>query len=54
MDFLVDLAVNVGLLGLIGLERELSEILKRPVDVVPAASLKPAIAQSVASDAIAL
>jgi predicted nucleotidyltransferase len=40
--------------GLVGLERELSEILKRPVDVVPATELKPAVARRVANEAIAL
>ena len=54
VDILVDLADGVGLVGLIGLERELSEILKRPVDVVPAAGLKPSVAVPVAKDVIAL
>jgi predicted nucleotidyltransferase/DNA-binding XRE family transcriptional regulator len=54
VDILVDLADGVGVVGLVGLERELSEILKRPVDVVPAAGLKPAVAKHVADEAIAL
>jgi predicted nucleotidyltransferase len=54
VDILVDLADGVGVVGLVGLERELSEILKRPVDVVPAAGLKPAVAKRVADEAIAL
>ena len=54
VDILVDLADGVGVVGLVGLERELSEILKRPVDVVPAAGLKPAVAERVANEAIAL
>ncbi len=54
VDILVDLADEVGVVGLVGLERELSEILKRPVDVVPAAGLKPAVAKRVAHEAIAL
>jgi len=54
VDILVDLADDVGVVGLVGLERELSEILKRPVDVVPSAGLKPAIALRVANEAIAL
>ena len=47
-------ADGVGVVGLVGLERELSEILKRPVDVVPAAGLKPVVAKRVADEAIAL
>jgi hypothetical protein len=54
VDILVDLAHGVGVVGLVGLERELSEILNRPVDVVPAAGLKPAVANHVANEAIAL
>ena len=54
VDILVDLADGVGVVGLVGLERELSEILKRPVDVVPAAGLKPPVAKRVANEAIAL
>lgn len=54
VDILVDLADRVGVVGLVGLERELSEILKRPVDVVPAAGLKPAVGKRVADEAIAL
>jgi predicted nucleotidyltransferase len=51
---MVDLDDDVGVVGLVGLERELSEILKRPVDVVPARSLKPGIDRRVARDVIAL
>ena len=51
VDILVGLADGV---GVVGLERELSEILKRPVDVVPAAGLKPTVAKRVANEAIAL
>jgi predicted nucleotidyltransferase len=54
VDILVDLADSVGVVRLVGLERELSEILERPVDVVPAAGLKPAVAKHVADEAIAL
>jgi predicted nucleotidyltransferase len=54
VDIRVDLADGVGVVGVVGLERELSEILKRPVDVVPAAGLKPAVATRVAHEAIAL
>jgi predicted nucleotidyltransferase/DNA-binding XRE family transcriptional regulator len=54
VDIMVDLDDKVGVVGLAGLERELSEILKRHVDVVPARDLKPGIEQRVAQDAIAL
>lgn len=54
VDIMVDLDDNVGVVGLVGLERELSEILKRPVDVVPARSLKRDIDERVARDVIAL
>jgi uncharacterized protein len=54
VDVLVDLADDVGLVGLIGLERELSEILRRDVDVVPARGLKPAIAKRVLAEAVPL
>jgi predicted nucleotidyltransferase/DNA-binding XRE family transcriptional regulator len=54
VDIMVDLDDDVGVVGLVGLERELSEILKRPVDVVPARSLKPGIDRRVARDVIAL
>jgi hypothetical protein len=54
VDVLVDLADDVGLVGLIGLERELSGILRRDVDVVPARTLKPGIAERVLADAVPL
>ncbi len=55
VDLLVDLASDVDrLLGLIGLERELAELLGRPVDVVPARSLKAALAPTVLAEAIPL
>lgn len=54
VDLLVDLADGVGLVTLIGLQRELSEILGRHVDVVPAASVKPAISSAVIDQAIPL
>ncbi len=54
VDIIVDLAEGVGVVGLVGLERELSTILKRPVDVVPATGLKPTVAKRVANEAIAL
>jgi predicted nucleotidyltransferase len=54
VDIMVDLDDRVGLVGLAGLERELSEILKRSVDVVPANSLEPAVGRRVAKDVITL
>lgn len=52
VDVLVDLADDVGLVGLIGLERELSQLLGRKVDVVPARRLKSALAQRVLAEAV--
>lgn len=54
IDLLVDLEEGVGLLDLIGLERDLSELLGVDVDVVPAATLKPRIRARVLAEAIPL
>jgi predicted nucleotidyltransferase/DNA-binding XRE family transcriptional regulator len=54
VDLLVDLADDVGIVGLIGLQRELAEILRRRVDVVPAANLKADLARQVLAEAIPL
>jgi uncharacterized protein len=54
IDLLVDIGPGVGLLSIIGLERELAALLGRPVDVVPAASLKPGLAAAIADDVIPL
>ena len=54
VDLLVDLADDVGLVDLIGLERELSQLLDRKVDVVPARALKPGVATSALTEAIPL
>jgi predicted nucleotidyltransferase len=54
IDLLVDLEEGVGLLDLIGLERELSELLGVDVDVVPAATLNPRIRARVLAEAIPL
>src|SRR5262245_42211082 len=54
VDLLVDLAENVGLVGLIGLEREIGQILRRGVDVVPARCLKPEVADRISADLVAL
>jgi predicted nucleotidyltransferase len=54
IDLLIDIGVGVGLVGLIGLEHELEEILGRKVDVVPATSLKPAVEERALAEAIPL
>jgi uncharacterized protein len=54
IDLLVDLDEGVGLVGLAGLNRELAELLRVDVDVVPADTLKPAIRDEVLAEAITL
>jgi len=54
LDLLVDLDEGVGLLDLIGLERELTDLLGVDVDVVPADSLKPRIRERVEREAVHL
>jgi predicted nucleotidyltransferase len=54
VDLLVDLRDDVGIIGLLGLEREIAETLKRDVDVVPAANLKTSLASQVLAEAIPL
>ncbi|MBI2706088.1 MAG: helix-turn-helix domain-containing protein [Actinobacteria bacterium] len=54
VDLLVDLDAGVGLLDLIGLERELAELLGVDVDVVPADSLKPRMRDRVEREAVPL
>jgi predicted nucleotidyltransferase/DNA-binding XRE family transcriptional regulator len=54
IDLLVDLDIGVGLVSLAGLHRELADLLHVDVDVVPAATLKPAVRDEVLSEAIAL
>lgn len=54
VDLLVDLKKGVGLLDLIGLERDLSELLGVHVDVVPADTLKPRIRARVLAEAVPL
>jgi predicted nucleotidyltransferase/DNA-binding XRE family transcriptional regulator len=54
VDLLVDLDDGVGLLDLIGLERELRELLGVDVDVIPADTLKPSMRALVLSEAIPL
>ena len=54
VDLLVDLTPDVGIVGLISLEREIAEILGRQVDVVPAAHMKPGVAARAFAEAIPL
>ena len=50
IDLLVDLDAGVGLFGLARLQSESERILRVPVDIVPADSLKPRFAQKVLSE----
>lgn len=54
VDLLVDLDDHVGVVALAGLRRELSELLHVDVDVVPASTLKPGVAEAVHAEAITL
>lgn len=54
VDLLVDLDEGVSLLDLIGLERELTELLGCGVDVVPARNVKPGMARRVFAEATPL
>jgi uncharacterized protein len=54
VDLLVDLDPDVGLVSLVALQRELAEIVGRDVDVVPVASLKPALVSEILAEAIPL
>ena len=54
VDLLVDLAPDVGIVGLLGLEREIAEILGREVDVIPAANLKAGVAEQALAESIPL
>jgi len=54
VDLLVDLAPHVGIVGLVGLERELTQLIGRQVDVVPATNLKAQVAKRAFAEAIPL
>ncbi len=54
VDLVVDLDDGVGLLDLIGLERELRQLLGVKVDVIPANMMKPSMRASVLGEAIPL
>jgi uncharacterized protein len=51
VDLLVDVAPGVGLVGLARCERDLEALLGAPVDLVPAAGLKSAVADAVLAEA---
>jgi uncharacterized protein len=54
IDLLVDVDPNVGLLGLAGLTRELTDLLGVSVDVVPRGDLKPSVRDEILAEAIPL
>lgn len=54
IDLLVDLDPGADLFDLAALDTELTELLGRPVDIVPARMLKPHLAQSALADAVQL
>ncbi len=54
VDLLVDLDDSVSLVGLVGLERELTDLLGCPVDVVPSEHLKPVVSEAAEAEAIPL
>jgi len=53
LDVLVDFEpdAQIGFLALARMQRELAELVGRPVDLVPKGGLKPAIRESVAAEA---
>lgn len=54
IDLLVDVEEGFGLLDLIGLERELTDLLGVDVDVVPGNTLKPRLRERVLEEAVPL
>jgi uncharacterized protein len=54
IDLLADVPTNLGLIGLGRVIEELEGLLQAPIDLVPAASLKPKVAARVSADAIPL
>lgn len=54
IDLLVDVPAGVGLLTLARCQAELEELLGAPVDLVPAADLKPGVGQHILDEAVAL
>ncbi len=54
IDLLFDMGTPMGLMELGALERRLSELLGAPVDLIPAAALRPDLRDRVLAEAIAL
>lgn len=54
IDVMVDLEPDVSIVQLIGLQRQMSEVLGRPVDLVSACALEPSIRARTPSESIAL
>lgn len=54
IDLLVELAPDVGAFALLRMQSAAEEILRRPVDIVPSAGLKPDVADRVAREAVPL
>ncbi|HEY3608732.1 MAG TPA: nucleotidyltransferase domain-containing protein [Pseudonocardiaceae bacterium] len=54
VDLLVDVDAEVGVVSLVGLRRELAELLRVDVDVVPATALKPGMRDEILAEAVAL
>ncbi len=54
IDLMIDLAPGTGLFGLMALRPELTKVLGRQVDLVPAAGLEPHLAARVEQDQIPL
>jgi len=54
IDLMVDLAPGTGLVGLGALTRELTTLLRAPVDVVPADSMRPSVKATADSESIPL
>jgi hypothetical protein len=54
VDLLVDLDDDVSVIALAGMRRELSELLRVDVDIVPATTLKPGVRANVLTEAIVL
>lgn len=54
IDLLVDLPTDIGLLTISRLEREVSEVVGMPVDIVPSDDLRPDVRERVLREAVAL
>lgn len=54
VDVMVDLDDDVSVVRLVGLQRQLSELLGLPVDLVPADALKPAVRERAMAESVEL